>query len=423
MQTRQTEEGHLPHLAAWLLGIITMISILAPTRTMAQCQEIINPQIASLQVTSGSDWQSLPISQLGGNAIHIDFDELSHDYHRYTYQIEHCEADWSSSNNIYESDYMQGYNDILTIEQMEQSINTTHLYTHYSITIPNEKCRLTMSGNYKLHVKDDETGEEVLTACFMIVEPIAKIGINYTTNTDIDINKSHQQVQLNVLYGNLRVTNSSTQIKTTILQNGRWDNAVNNPKPDYIRAEGLQWLHSRQLIYEAGNIYHKFELLDLDHPTMGIDEIKWDGECFHAFTIPDQPRPNYVFDESPQGSFLIRNSDNSEINTTCDYAQVHFKLTTKRQLGEVYLNGDWTNDQFTPKYQMTYNDSDHSYQATVLLKQGFYSYQYLVKDGEKVTTVNTEGNFYQTKNKYDALVYYRGTGDRTDRLVGWASTK
>jgi hypothetical protein len=34
--------------------------------------------------------------------------------------------------------------------------------------------------------------------------------------------------------------------------------------------------------------------------------------------------------------------------------------------------------------------------------------------------VPSEGNFYQTENNYQALVYYRERGGRTDRLVGFA---
>ena len=33
--------------------------------------------------------------------------------------------------------------------------------------------------------------------------------------------------------------------------------------------------------------------------------------------------------------------------------------------------------------------------------------------------VTTEGSFYQTRNKYQVLVYYKGVGDRTDRLLGY----
>jgi len=73
---------------------------------------------------------------------------------------------------------------------------------------------------------------------------------------------------------------------------------------------------------------------------------------------------------------------------------------------------------------MEYDEKKHCYHATVFLKQGYYSYQYLVlKDDGSTHPVSTEGNFFQTANRYDALIYYRGTGDRTDKLVGWKSCK
>jgi len=60
----------------------------------------------------------------------------------------------------------------------------------------------------------------------------------------------------------------------------------------------------------------------------------------------------------------------------------------------------------------------------MLLKQGYYSYQYLVLRADDTTApASTEGDYYQTSNRYDALIYYRGTGDRTDRLVGWGYVK
>lgn len=52
----------------------------------------------------------------------------------------------------------------------------------------------------------------------------------------------------------------------------------------------------------------------------------------------------------------------------------------------------------------------------LMQKQGYYSYQYVNRDGKVATT---EGNFFQTRNKYQALVYYKGLGDRTWRLVGY----
>ena len=34
-------------------------------------------------------------------------------------------------------------------------------------------------------------------------------------------------------------------------------------------------------------------------------------------------------------------------------------------------------------------------------------------------TMPTEGDFYQTENSYQMLVYFKGQGDRTDKLVGY----
>lgn len=406
---------------------------------MAQRHEIHNPRIATLQVVTGADWLNMPIAQLGAGTINIDFDDLTHDYHRYNYRITHCEADWTESKDIFESDYIRGFNgNELAINDIEQSLNTNHLYTHYHLSIPNENCHLTMSGNYKLTVYDDEkTGDEskVLTACFMVVEPKLKASGSYRSNTDIDTYKSHQQVSLNVKFDQIHVTNPRQQIKTVMLQNGRWNNAIVNAHPDYTSADGMQWNHVRPYIFSAGNEYRKFEFLDVDHPTMGIDRILWDGKDYHVYLMPDRPRPNYVYDESAKGSFYVRNSDNVDNDFTSDYAQVHFRLEAPRQQGDVYIDGDWTlgyplSDEssrtgtVSAQYQMKYDEATLSYQLTIPLKQGYYSYQYLVlkKDGT-TEHVTTEGDYFQTANRYDALIYYRGSSDRTDHLVGWVNIR
>lgn len=392
----------------------------------AQRHEIFNPRISTLQVVAGNDWLSLPIIKLNqGEQIHIDFDDMTHDYHRYVYKLEHCDANWNVSQGLFENDYLTGFNGEQAIGDIKQSLNTNHLYTHYHLSLPNENCRLKMSGNYKLTVYEENAEDDkMFTACFMVLEPEMKVGVGYISNTDIDVNRNHQQVTIQADYGSVHVTNPLAQLTTVVLQNGRWDNAVVNAKPDYIQHSGLQWRHCQQLIFQAGNHYRKFEMLDMDHPTMGIDEIKWDGRDYQVFVMPDQPRPNYVYDESAQGAFYIRNSDNEGNDYLSDYAWVHFQLEAPRQQGEVYLNGNWTYDLFTPSCRMEYDDATHTYHASMLLKQGYYSYQYLVlKSDDTTAPVTTEGDYYQTSNRYDALIYYRGTGDRTYRLVGWGYVK
>ena len=102
---------------------------------------------------------------------------------------------------------------------------------------------------------------------------------------------------------------------------------------------------------------------------------------------------------------------------------VHFQLQTDHPLqGEIYLNGWWTFDRFLPKYKMEYNDTTHIYEASVPLKLGYYSYQYLLVNNGKARPLPSEGCFWQTENRYQALVYFRPTGGRTDKLVGYNET-
>ena len=405
--------------------LLTLLTSLI-TCANAQRHEIYDPNIKSLQVVAGQNWMSLPVIKLRGNSpndiINIGFDDLTHSYHRYVYKIEHCNADWTVSDQLFTSDYIEGFADGSTIDDNEESINTNVLYTHYKLRIPNEDCQLKMSGNYKLTVYDgNDNNRRVFTACFMVLEPQMGLQLSVTTNTDLDFNKAHQQVSMQLSYGNINVTDPTSQIKTAVMQNGRWYNAKLNAKPQYIMPNGLKWDHNRDLIFPAGNEYHKFEVLDVSHPTMGIDRIDWDGKNYNVYPFMCEPRLNYVYDEDANGAFYIRNSDNIENDISSEYVFVHYRLKCPQKVnGTVYLNATWTNDWLTPDYQKSYNDATLCYEATLMQKQGYYSYQIVMLDNSgTVQTMPTEGSFYQTENKYQALVYYRGQGERTDRLVAY----
>lgn len=402
------------------LTIVLVLSSIANQICFAQRNEIKSDRIASLQVVAGNDWLSMPISTLNGSPINISFDDLTHEYHRYVYRLQHCETDWSISEGIFDSDFCEGFADGNTIDNIEESINTNTLYTHYRLSIPNDNCRIKMSGNYRLTVYDENDGDTILSACFMIVEPLVTIKAAVTSNTDIDINKAHQQVSAEINYPLLNITNPEAEISTVVMQNGRWTTARINSRPQYQSSNGQRWDHNRDFIFDGGNEYHKFEILDVTHPTLGIENVGWDGKNYHAQIWTDLPRPSYVYDEDANGSFYIRNSDNIENDRISEYVIVNFRMKSPRLNDRVYVNGVWTNDSFTPQYEMEYNEQNQLYEAYIPLKQGYYSYQYLTKNRDGIIKpVPSEGNFYQTENSYQILVYYKGVGQRTYRLVGY----
>ncbi|MBR2776974.1 MAG: DUF5103 domain-containing protein [Prevotella sp.] len=396
-----------------LAFLLTALSGFAENRTYGD-------NVKTIQAVVNLNWLSPCVMRLHfSDHLYVSFDELSHDYHRYVYRLHHCEPDWSESEELLESDWLEGFNNVV-IDDFERSINTTVPYTHYRFTLPNDQCRPTMSGNYRIDIIDDDTQEIVASVEFMVTEQSMILSLNASSNTDRDTNVSHQQVTFGLRYGDHLVTNPDEQIQTVVMQNSREDNCVWNAEPSSVNHLGMEWRHRKELIFDAGNEYRKFEVLDPSHPTMGIDRIRWDGEYYQVFPFLSEPRPNYIYDEDADGSFIIRNSNDRENDTTCDYVWVNYRLKAPElKEGQIVIDGRWTTEE-PETYVMSYDPEQRLYTAKILQKQGYYSYQYLwvTADGE-TRPLPSEGNFFQTENRYQAFVYYKGTGERTWRLTSY----
>ena len=398
------------------------IALLLATSLVSLANGIIySNKINTLQVTADNDFLSPAVITMGyGQQVKIAFDEMSHDYRRLTYHIEHCNPDWTTSDKLLESEYLEGFNDNV-IDNYNNSINTTVLYTHYSFYIPNERCQIKLSGNYRVTVKDDDTGERLLEARFRIVDPKTDLAINVKTNTDIDVNSKYQQLSMTLGYQALNITNPDEEIFTIVTQNDREDNMRVNVRPNVRNRHGMEWSHNRELIFDGGNEYRKYEILSLSHPTMGIETMEWDGQYYHASTFTDEPRTNYVYDEDADGSFYIRNSENKENDITSDYVFVNYRLTTdNKPKSPIMIDGRWTTHADKNRYVMKYDEETRTYCLQLLQKQGYYSYQYLSEDnnGEK-KLLKSEGNFFETENRYQVYIYYKRIGERMWQLVGF----
>lgn len=377
---------------------------------------IYNDNVKSLTAVVNGNWMVSPLLTLGSaDVMKIGFDEMSHDYHRYVYILEHCEKDWTVSEGIFESDYISGFNG-LAIEDYQNSINTNVLYTHYGFTFPNRQCSVKMSGNYCMKIVDEDNGSEVVAEVrFRVVEPVMSLAIEMTTNTDIDINKKHQQVNVSLDYGGINITNPDEELSLVVMQNNREETSRIDIPANYRNNRGMVWNHNRALIFDGGNEYHKFELLDVSHPTMGIDHIMWDGNAYQAYPFACQQSLNYLYDEDANGAFVIRNSDNVEVDYTCEYVYVNYELQCPVS-EDLYIDGMWTTDADRSHYKMEYDAGSQSYRARILQKMGYYNYQYVTANGHHAPC---EGTYYQTENSYQVYIYYKGTGARTWRLVGY----
>lgn len=403
--------------------IITLLIIISlqTNSVLAQENGVYIDNLKSIQVKVNGEWGKQPVMMLGGrNFVEISFDDLQHNYVRYTYSITHCNADWKQSDLLH-SEYMTGFEDN-RIEDYDQSLNTEMEYNHYSFTLPNEDVKLLVSGNYIVNIFEDGEDEPVARACFSILEPHVGIAMSVTNNTDIDTYQSHQQLSFSINYNGFPVRNAIDELIPVVRQNNRWDNAVFNLKPKFMRVNEMIYEHERNLIFEAGNEYRRFEILDRHVPTMRVDNMRYDGDYYHANLMVDEQRTAYLYDKDQDGRYYVRNGNNIDNDTESDYYFTHFRLEMPQiPGGDLYINGDLTNNRFAPEYKMEYDLMEHAYQIVLPLKQGSYNYQYLfVHDGEEVGhTPQSEGSFHQTENEYSVYVYNRPFGSRYDKLVGF----
>lgn len=385
--------------------------------------QAISPEIHTIQVNLNENWSQLPILKLNSDDnINISFDRISdNSFNRLRYRIFHCDAYWKKNTTISEIDYLDGFNDNL-INDYDPSINTTIEYTHFNLTIPNRDISLKLSGNYVIEVYEENAPDEVLaTACFMIVDSQLSVTATVSSNTDIDTNRNHQQLSFTLLHQGMNIRDPFTELMVFAQQNNRLDNERSNIKPTYVNPGKLIYEHNRDLIFEAGNEYRRFETSSYRYNGMNVEHIEYNRPDYTMYILKDILRigRGYSYDQDQNGRYIIRTNEGNNSNTEADYFETIFTLAMDSPLNEdIYISGNFADNTFSDKYKMKYDYNEKAYRISLLLKQGMYNYLYFTKGNKGFSTAKIEGNYYETENEYTIYVYYRPTGQRYDSLIG-----
>ena len=81
-----------------LKRVTTLLALLVALTANAQFARTYLPSVRTAQVLPNGEWGELPVMHLQGDDwLQFSFDEMSHVYHRYTYRIVHCNADWTQT--------------------------------------------------------------------------------------------------------------------------------------------------------------------------------------------------------------------------------------------------------------------------------------------------------------------------------------
>lgn len=354
------------------------------------------------------------------------FDQMGDDADYFIARIVHCNADWKPSS-FQPLDYLTEFNEF-NINQFEFSIGTKVPYVNFSFQLP----RVKMSGNYLVRVfKKGSDREPVLEKGFVVFENLVEIGAKILPVTGGQQRDVMQQVDFSAFYPNVNLEFPETAVRAVVRQNYRWDNAIRELKPLYVRQNTRQ-LDFRYFNFEnaftGGNEFRVFEFPDIATGGLNVQRVVAKPAANEVYLYPEILRGDKAYNQQQRdqnGRFMVfaRMINNPDLEA--DYCAVHFFLQSANPLpNEVYVVGGFSNWQVQAENRMEYVAEAGGYAGAVLLKQGSYDYmfaQFAPLSG-KLDTSATEGDFQLAENSYEVILYYRAPASRGDRVIGYFRT-
>jgi len=426
--TSGTLEKHFRRLffCFFYLIIINLQFCFAQTPTsLTPINYIYEEGIHSVKLTPRGTDMGQPIIQLfTGEKLELTFDDLLQKNRFLKYTLIHCTHNWQYSP-LNQIEYLNGFSEDI-INDVTFSFNTVVPYTNYRLLFPSEEMRITKSGNYLLVVYDDDIENPVLTRRFMVVErEQAAIRAKVTWAQDLSFRSTKQQVDFTALTGAYNVRNPAMYLRATIVQNGRWDNAIQNLTYRTTRPGefGFNYDNLNKNVFFGSNEYRTFDIRTLRSAADRITSINFNNRINQVYVMEDMARPwgAYVTNTTLKGYCSFANLDFRGKNTE-DYVLVHFTLRCDFPIGDgdLYVFGELTDWRIDPNAKLTFNPNNNYWETSLFCKQGYYNYLYVFVPKGKQTIDDTyiEGSHWQTANNYTILLYLQEEGTSYDKLIG-----
>ncbi|CAL2090906.1 DUF5103 domain-containing protein [Tenacibaculum sp. 190524A05c] len=382
------------------------------------CLQAESQNIKTIQLVPLHKRSPVPIVPLG-SVLELTFDDLDADNKDYQYKVEHMTYDWKPSN-LQANQYINGFEQNYIIN-VTNSFNTLQSYTHYNIQIPNQNTVITQSGNYLISVLDDDD-EVVFSRRCVFYENRTIVGVNVLRGRNTLSNNSEQTVQFIVNHKGLNINNPVQEIKVQLFQNNNWATSITDIEPLFIRTNQLIYNYTNGTNFLGGNEFLNFDNKYIRNTNVNIAKTTRE-DLFHNYLYTDIERSTrpYTYNPDINGNFIIRTLDADNEETEADYAMMHFSLEVDEPFEnkDVYIYGAYNNFELNGSNKMEYNSEENIYEASMLLKQGFYNYTYVTLDeNNKIDLTKINGSFFQTENEYTVIVYYKPFGALFYRAIG-----
>lgn len=375
------------------------------------------PEIKTIQLHPENAPIQPAVTPLGKWDLLLQFDDLRNERDTYYARIIHCNFDWTKSD-LQDLDFMSVYNEF-PINNNEFSVDTHIPYVHYWFNLPPVK----LPGNYVVLVyRGTNKDDIILTKRFMVYTN----QVTFTSEGNLlgpgNLASLNQQLNFTINYKDVNILNPLLDVHVNISQNHRWDNVIADVKPSFVREieKELEYRFFEQSkMFSGGSEFRFFDLRSLNYPGRNVATVAKNVKPFEAYIAKDKSRENEAYSQYDDlnGAFNIDNYDYRDI-AFANYVNVNFALASPPVNGDVFVTGGFTNWNLNEENKMHYDSAQNIYASRILLKQGWYDYQYAVRS-RSLPYYYFEGSHFETENYYEIFVYHKPYQPRADLLIGY----
>tara|TARA_A100001011_G_C14320505_1_gene850356 strand:- start:6062 stop:7282 length:1221 start_codon:yes stop_codon:yes gene_type:complete len=380
---------------------------------------IFNNRIKTCLLYSETNNRTIPKILINSNErLVLQFDDLNLNPKNYMYKVYHCNYDWSISD-LSEIDYSEGFVNNF-IENYDFSSLPNVQYVHYEEYIPNKNFNFIKSGNYILSVYDYDSNNPLFNKRFIVYEDIVKINANIHQSSIPRYRKFLHEIDFNVNLNNLEYFNIFSDCKVIIYQNHNWYNSISDLVPSFINDNLLEYDYEYESSFNAGNNFRSFDTRSTRYKGENIEKIFQDSVITFVLKA-DKPYKSDFFSSISDidGYYIPDIHERNYPSINSDYVWVNFCLNFNNNFenNKIFIYGGLTNWKLSNNAILYYDKDLNCYENSLLLKQGYYNYSYLIIENDKIN--NIDGDFFENNQIYNLFFYVHDYNYSYDRVVGF----
>ncbi|WP_322575598.1 type IX secretion system plug protein domain-containing protein [Fodinibius sp.] len=371
--------------------------------------------IQSVQLHPEGQPGQAPIIELNSSQkLLLSFDYLGTQSRQFRVTVDHYDKSWNRSG-IGPNTYLDSFSET-TIQSSKVSYGQRPSYHHITFSFPNNELQPAVSGNYLIKVYSANGNSLLFSMPFFITEDEGQI----ETTVERLFAQRNDGRPLDQLFSTFNypdfVEYPQFDLSMAFVQNQFWGRTKQVKFLDTITPDQLRGYIERENAF-VGN--YEFKYLNLQNFDVDSQQIL---EYQPGVTPPRVilRRDVQHLDTNPSWSQADISEGIPDDDRNSNYAQVEFRLQTDNSIppsSKIYIVGHFNNWMVNELNQMSFDSDTQMWTGQALIKQGTYTYKYVLVQDNQVNDLALDQGFLSAKQEYLTFIYFKDPDKNFDRLL------